>query len=295
MPEKKQKTFLSALKKKWQSYLKKMKKLREAPIVAVIKLDGIVGHIGPTKQGMTLESLESAIDKAFSFNRLKAVALLINCPGGSPVQTSLIYQRLRSLSEEKKIPIYSFVEDVAASGGYWLACGGDKIIADPNSLVGSIGVVFAGFGFPKLIDRLGIDRRVHTAGRSKSMLDPFLKENPDDVKRLEKLQVSIHENFIAVVRERRKDQLPAKDAHLFQGDVWTGSQAKELGLIDDFGTLQAVTKKKWGDLVVLKYVNKEKKGLRQRLGLVKQQKDPDYWINSLLSAVYSWSLWSRFR
>lgn len=179
-------------------------------------------------------------------DEFKAVALVINSPGGSPVQSALIADCIRRLADEKKIPVYTFIEDIGASGGYWLACAGDSIYAHENSIVGSIGVIAASFGFEDLIARYGVERRVHSAGKNKSFWDPFLPEDPQDVEKLKKLQAEIHESFKNWVRLRRSGKLPADESHLFEGDFWTGKHALELGLIDALGDYHGVLREKHG-------------------------------------------------
>lgn len=215
------------------------------PFVAVIRLQGTISNSGRGLDDVTLGPL---IEKAFSRGKPRAVALQINSPGGAPVQSSLIAARIRRLSEEKNIPVYAFVEDVAASGGYWLACAADEIYVDETSITGSIGVISAGFGLHDLIETYGIERRIHTAGRSKSLLDPFRPEKPEDVSRLEGWLSQIHEAFIAHVRDRRGSRL-ADDPDLFTGDVWVGRTAVEKGLADGIGHLVPFMKDRFGKKV----------------------------------------------
>ncbi len=213
------------------------------PAIAVLRLDGA---IGTGRSGLTLAGLARSIDRAFALPRLQAVAVAINSPGGSPVQSSLIARRLRDRADEKGVPLFAFVEDVAASGGYWLACAADEIWADPASIVGSIGVVSAGFGFHELILRHGIERRVHTSGSRKAILDPFRPEAPEDVAKLTELQTEVHAQFIAHVKTRRGGRLHADDTRLFSGEFWTGETARALGLVDHIGHLEPVIRAKFG-------------------------------------------------
>ena len=192
------------------------------PVVAVVRLAGIIGPSQPLRGGLNLAAVAGPLEAAFSLKGAKAVALIVNSPGGSPVQSSLIYKRIRSLAEEKELPVYAFAEDVAASGGYMIACAADEIYADESSVIGSIGVVSAGFGFTGLIEKLGVERRVHTAGESKAMLDPFQPEKEEDVKRLETLQRDVHENFKKLVRDARGDRLKVDDPAIFSGEFWAG-------------------------------------------------------------------------
>jgi len=215
------------------------------PLVAVVRLQGMITSSGAANS-LNDAGLAPMIEKAFKRGKPKAVALVINSPGGSPAQSSLIAARIRRLAAEKDLPVIAFVEDVAASGGYWLATAADEIFADSNSVVGSIGVVSAGFGFPELLARHGIERRVHTAGKSKTMLDPFRAEKPADVKRLKALQDQIHQGFIAQVQARRGDKL-VDNPDLFTGEIWIGDAAREVGLIDGIGHLVPVMKARFGD------------------------------------------------
>jgi serine protease SohB len=236
------------------------------PTVAVLRLSGVIGQLGPLRAGMTLASQASHIERAFNLKGLKAVALAINSPGGSPVQSALIFARIRQLAAEKQVPVIAFAEDVAASGGYWLACAGDEIFAQEASVLGSIGVISAGFGFPEAIRRLGIERRVHTAGAKKGLLDPFLPENPDDVARLKELQADVHAGFKAVVRERRAGRLKASEDELFSGAFWSGRKSLELGLADGIADLRGEMRRRYGDKVRLQIVGPARSWLQRRLG-----------------------------
>ena len=224
------------------------------PVVAVVRLSGIIGPSQPLRGGLNLAGVAAALEAAFSMKNAKAVALIVNSPGGSPVQSSLIYKRIRALAEEKSLPVYAFAEDVAASGGYMIACAADEIYADESSVVGSIGVVSAGFGFTGLIKKLGVERRVHTSGESKAMLDPFQPEKPEDVARLEALQEEVHENFKALVRKARGDRLKTDDPAIFSGAFWAGAGALERGLIDGLADLRSHMRCLYGDKVKLRLV-----------------------------------------
>ncbi len=229
--------------KRWIPFLK------SDPTVAVIRLSGVISTGG---RGLLNDTaLAPHIEKAFTRGKPVAVALEINSPGGSPVQSSLIGARIRRIAEEKEVPVIAFVEDVAASGGYWLAAAADEIYADESSVIGSIGVISASFGAHELINRYGVERRVYTAGKSKSMLDPFRPENPEDVARLKGLLEDIHANFKEHVSSRRKDKLP-DDQDLFTGEVWLANKAKELGLIDGIGHLKPMLQERFGEKVKLK-------------------------------------------
>lgn len=239
--------------------------LKPGPVVSVLRLYGAIGLTGPIGRGLDDESLAPLVERAFAPRRLKAVALAINSPGGSPVQSALIAARIRRLAAEKKVPVFAFCEDLAASGGYWLACAADEIHADANAILGSIGVVTASFGAPEAIARIGIERRVHTAGKRKTMLDPFRPEDPEDIARLKRLQKGIHDNFIAHVRASRGDRLKGDDETLFSGDIWLADEARALGLIDGIGHLVPTMKAKFGDKVRF-HVARPRRSLLQRLG-----------------------------
>ena len=237
------------------------------PVVPVVRLTGVIGSAGTFRRGLNLAAIAGPLQRAFATKRAEAVALAINSPGGSPVQSSLIAQRIRDLAEEKGKPVYAFVEDVAASGGYWLACAADEIYVDRSSIVGSIGVISAGFGFQEFIARYGIERRVHTSGERKLILDPFAPEKSEDVTKLEGIQGDIHDAFRALVRERRGDRLKADENALFDGEFWTGAKAVDLGLVDGIGHLRPVLRQRFGDKVQLRVVSAERGWLRRRIGL----------------------------
>ena len=226
------------------------KRLRGLPVVPVVRLAGVIGFSTPLKPGLTLATVARALDRAFNMRTARAVVLLINSPGGSPVQSHLIYRRIRQLAAESARPVIAFAEDVAASGGYMIACAADEIFCDPSSIVGSIGVVGGSFGFPKLMDKLGIERRLYTSGEHKAMLDPFLPENPQDVERLQALQRDIHQEFIELVKRSRGARLKGPEKTLFSGEYWTGGKAIELGLADGIGDLRATLRARFGDDVV---------------------------------------------
>lgn len=215
--------------------------------IAVVRLDGVIGGLGPGRSGMTIDGLEPVLRRAFELERLKAVALVVNSPGGSPSQSEYIAGRIRQLATEKGVRVLAFCEDVAASGGYWLACAADEIFVANTSVVGSIGVISSSFGLEKVIDRFGIERRVHTAGENKHRLDVFQPEQPEDVAWLEGLQGDIHTAFISWVRRRRGARLAGDDAELFNGDVWVGRRAVDLGLADGVGMLRSVIAERYPD------------------------------------------------
>ena len=224
---------------------------RRGPAVPVVHLYGVIGIGLPMRRQLSLRGVSKALSKAFAYRKAPAVAILINTPGGSPVQSHLIFQRIRALSAENEKPVLAFVEDVATSGGYMLACAGDEIFADPASIVGSIGVVSQGFGFVGLLDRIGVERRIHTAGENKDILDPFQPEKEKDVAHLKQLQEEIHEHFISLVRARRGKKL-ADESDLFTGLFWTGQTAKSLGLVDELGEIRSVLRERFGKDVRLR-------------------------------------------
>ncbi len=267
------------------------------PVVGVLRLHGTIGRTQRLGSGLALSAQARAIQKVFSLRRLKAVALAINSPGGSPVQAALIAQRIRALAEEKEIPVYAFAEDVAASGGYMLALAADEIYADPNSIIGSIGVISAGFGFDRMLRKLGVDRRLYAAGERKGMLDPFQPEKKGDVARLKALQKEIHGNFKALVRERRGSKLKGSDRTLYSGEFWTGEKALKLGLIDGLGDLRTVMREKYGDKVRLRLVAEERSWrLRLPFGSSGPAAFPglDGLVDDLVAAAEDRALWSRF-
>jgi signal peptide peptidase SppA len=256
--------------------------------IPVVRINGAIGMAVRFQRGVSLETVAGPLQKAFSMSA-PAVAVIVNSPGGSPVQSHLIFKRIRSLAGEKNKKVLVFVEDVAASGGYMVACAGDEIIADPSSIVGSIGVISAGFGFEKLIGKIGVERRVHSAGDRKSMLDPFLPENPDDVRRLEAIQREVHAGFIDLVRGRRTRL--ADDPHIFSGDFWTGTRGLELGLVDRIGDLRTVLKERFGKDVRARVIGAPG-GLMRRLGF--SQSLVADGVDALAAAVNEMALWRRF-
>src|SRR5262245_23229414 len=223
---------------------------RGTAVVPVVRLSGVIGAVTPLRQGMTLAGVAKMLERAFSIKNAKAVALLINSPGGSPVQSRQIYLRIRQLAAEKKLPVLVFVEDVAASGGYMIGCAGDEIFCDPSSILGSIGVVGGSFGMTELIKKIGVERRLYTAGSHKAMLDPFLPENPDDVERLKAIQREIHTIFIALVKQSRGARLKGADDVLFTGEYWAGTTSVSLGLADGIGDLRSTLRARFGDKVL---------------------------------------------
>ena len=277
-----------------------LRKGREAPIVPVVRLVGPIGVNFGFQRSISFAGVVGAIEQAFKIKGAKAVALVINSPGGSPVQSTLIYKRIRALSEENGVPVFAFGEDAVASGGYLLALAGDEIYTDASSVVGSIGVISAGFGFTELIEKIGVERRVYSAGEKKSTLDAFLPEDPEDVARLKILQQDIHGVFKDLVRERRGDLLTDSDDKLFSGEFWTGAQAEKLGLIDGLGDVRSIMRSRFGDKVKLKVIGGGGSWLRRRSGLGDNfLPRPGFGLPAnlsadLLAAIEARSLWSRF-
>jgi signal peptide peptidase SppA len=265
------------------------------PVVAVLRLEGIIASRGGVRQrSLSLPGLAEQIERAFAQDGLVAVALAINSPGGSPAQSSLIERRIRQLAAEKNVPVLAFAEDVAASGGYWLALAGDEIYATEGSILGSIGVVSAGFGFTDVLKRFGIERRVHTAGENKGMLDPFRPEDPEDVRRLLALQLDIHDGFKALVRERRGARLK-EDGEIFTGAVFTGRQAVKNGLIDGVGDLRSVLRDRFGTEVRLRPVAPRGGGwFRRRAAPFAAQAWPAELALDLVEAIEHRTIWARF-
>src|SRR5215471_1597283 len=263
----------------------------DIPIVPVVRLAGVIGMSTPLRPGLMLASIARQLERAFSARRARAVALLINSPGGSPVQSHLVYLRIRALAAEKKLPVIAFAEDVAASGGYMIACAADEIICDRSSIVGSIGVLGGTFGFPRLLEKLGVERRLYTSGERKAMLDPFLPEKADEVERLKLIQREIHDDFITLVKERRGTRLTGPEADLFSGEYWTGRTAVELGLADAVGELRAVLRERFGDKVITPVIAPERSllgRLRPGAGLGSVGLDGigrDGFVDELISAL----------
>ncbi len=270
----------------------------DVPVVPVVRLAGVIGFSTPLRPGLTLSSVARTLDRAFTWRRARAVALLINSPGGSAVQSHLVFQRIRQLAAEHDKPVLAFVEDVAASGGYMIACAADEIVADPSSILGSIGVIGASFGFVGLMDRLGVERRVYTAGENKAMLDPFLPERPDDVARLKAMQQDIHATFIELVKSRRAGKLGGPESALFTGEFWAGRKAVEVGLADRLGDLRSTLRERFGDKVEMPLVPASR-GLFGRMipgveGALRQGALPAGLADEIVSALEARALWARY-
>jgi signal peptide peptidase SppA len=278
-----------------------MRFLKRHPTVPVLRFSGAIGMATPLRPGLSLATVSGALERAFTMSKTPAVVLQINSPGGSPVQSHLIFRRIRVLAEEHKKRVYVFAEDVCASGGYFLAVAGDEIHADPSSIVGSIGVVSAGFGFDKLIEKLGVERRVYTAGDRKATLDPFLPEQPEEVARLKALQSDVHETFKSIVRERRGPRLSTDEEKLFSGEFWSAKRAAELGLIDGMMDARARMRELFGDKVRLVTVPLARGGLLSRLrrpaGVLPDIARPSAgsaFADDIVSAIEARALWARF-
>lgn len=264
---------------------------KSVPVVHHVVLNGAIGIGTPLRPALTLKSVGPVLERAFKRKGLAAVAISINSPGGSPVQSAMIHARIRELAEEKNVPVLVFCEDVAASGGYWLACAGDEIYADESSVIGSIGVISAGFGFVEAIAKLGVERRVHTAGESKSMLDPFQPEKPEDVAHLLGLQADVHHAFKELVKRRRGRKIKADDGEIFSGAFWSGRQAMARGLVDGLGHMHQVLKQRFGEKLVIKSLHQGSGWGLRRLGINTQVTDI---AGNALEALETRALWARF-
>ena len=263
------------------SFFKKKK------IVPHVKLNGIIGNVGKFKQGIDFSGQEDIISKAFSVKKASCVAISINSPGGSPVQSHLIYNFIRQQAKKNKKKVIVFAEDVAASGGYLIACAGDEIYSNSSSIIGSIGVIYSSFGFTELIKKVGVERRVHTAGKNKSTLDPFLEEKKEDIERLKNIQLDLHKDFIDVVEKSRGTKLKKSEVELFSGEFWSGSKSKTLGLVDGIGNANEILKEKFGDDVIIKKFEKTKGWLSQKLSSSNQ-------IDQFANILDERSIWQRY-
>lgn len=262
-----------------------------APVVAILPLEGVIGSSSRFSTALNLAGIEEKINQAFDVYNVKAVALAVNSPGGSPVQSELIMRRIQKLSTEKKIPVYAFAEDVAASGGYLISLAAEEIYVNEASIVGSIGVISAGFGFSKAIEKIGVERRVYAAGDNKSILDPFQPEKDKDVKLLKELQKEIHEFFKNLVKERRGDKLKGTQKVMFSGQFWAGKEAIKLGLVDGIGDIHTTMKEKLGDKTKFKRIKEDKGFIKSLLGMTGPKSKLS---DEILATLESKSLWSRF-
>ena len=270
---------------------------RDIPVVPVVRLSGVIGAVTPLRPGLTLSSTARSLERAFATRNARAVALIINSPGGSPAQSHLIFRRIRQLAAEKKLPVIAFVEDVGASGGYMLACAADEIICDQFSIVGSIGVVGGSFGFPKLMEKLGVERRLYTAGERKVMLDPFQPEKPEDVKRIKAIQKDIHQHFIALVEDRRAAKLKSNEKTLFSGEFWTAQTAIDIGLADGIGDLRSTLRERYGEKVRMPVISESRGFFSRRIpglnALENLARRPGI-ADDFISAFEARGLWSRY-
>ncbi|MBW3096970.1 S49 family peptidase [Pseudohoeflea coraliihabitans] len=284
------------MKAKFEKYLPARFR-SDTTVIPVVRLQGTIQTGGSQlRPHLSLANVAGQLDKAFSDKKAPAVAILINSPGGSPVQSRLIYRRIRDLAEEKNKKVLVFLEDVAASGGYMIACAGDEIIADPSSIVGSIGVISAGFGFVDLIDKIGVERRIYAAGQNKSVLDPFKPEREEDVEHLKELQLEVHRTFIDLVKQRRGDKL-SDEPDLFTGKFWSGVSGLDLGLVDELGDLRSVLRARYGDKVKMRVVSAPRNLLGRRVagnaaGLQAQMLAGA--IESGLNVLEERALWGRY-
>ena len=260
--------------------------------IAIIKLSGIIGNVGFGKGGLSLDSCNKYLEKAFSLPKLEAVCLTINSPGGSPVQSELIANRIIQLSEEKDIPVYAFVEDVAASGGYFLALAAHKIFVSKSSIVGSIGVISRGFGLQELIKKLGIERRVHTQGKNKSILDPFVAEKEQDIKIIKNLQNKIYNHFVDFVKTRRSGRLNQNDDILFSGEIWTGETSVEYGLVDGIDNMYNFIKNNYDNNINIKYICEKESWIKRKLGISSQT---DNIVNTVFDQLAEKIEYSKFK
>ena len=266
------------------SFFKKKK------IIPHIRLSGVIGSAGRFKQGIDFSGQQEIIKKAFSFKKAKNIAISINSPGGSPVQSHLIHDYIRQLAKKNEKKVIVFAEDVAASGGYLIACAGDEIYANSSSIVGSIGVISASFGFQEAIKKIGIQRRVYTAGKNKSTLDPFKEEKVEDIERIKKLQLELHSDFIEVVKKSRGSKLkdPEKN-NTFTGEFWSGSTSMKLGLIDGIGNAEQILREKFGDDIVIKNLEKQKSFIAKKLS-----SSIDNQIDNIAGVIEERALWQKF-
>jgi len=267
-----------------------IKIFKKKKIVPHVRLSGIIGSVGKFKQGLDFTGQQEIIEKAFSIKKALAVAISINSPGGSPVQSHLIYSYIRKQAKKNKKKVLVFAEDVAASGGYLIACAGDEIYANSSSIIGSIGVIYSSFGLQELIKKAGIQRRIYTAGKNKSTLDPFVEEKQEDVERLKKIQLDLHSDFIKVVEDSRSTKLKKdKNPDLFTGEFWSGSKAKELGLIDGLGNADEILKEKFGEDVTIKKFEKPKSWLNKKLSGASESQ-----IENLIDILEERSIWQKY-
>ena len=271
--------------------------LKKKKIVPVVYMSGIIGNVGALKNGITISSTQDLLEKAFKIKNSASVALIINSPGGSPTQSSLIYKRIKKLAKKNKTKVIFFVEDVAASGGYYIACAGDEIYVDENSIVGSIGVIYTSFGFDKLIKKYGIERRIFTTGKYKSILDSFQKQKLSDVKKLKSIQSEIFKNFKEVVLKSRGKKINIQNKNIFSGSFWAGKEAVKLGLVDGIGDLNTIMEKKFGEKIKYIPIKPKKsflKGVLSRSSYFKDLVDTKETISDMMEYMESRNIWGRY-
>ncbi len=261
---------------------------KKKKIVPHIKLTGVIGNVGKFKQGIDFSGQEEIILRAFSVKKAPCVAITINSPGGSPVQSHLIFNFIRQQAKKNKKKVMVFAEDIAASGGYLIACAGDEIYANSSSIIGSIGVIYSSFGFTELIKKIGVERRVHTAGKNKSTLDPFLEEKKEDIERLKNIQLDLHKDFIHVVEKSRGAKLKKSGVELFSGEFWSGTKAKELGLIDEIGDANQVLREKFGEDLIIKKFEKSKSWLSKKLSSSNEH------VDQVANILEEKSIWQKY-
>ena len=261
---------------------------KKKKIIPHIKFAGVIGNVGKFKQGIDFSGQEEIILKAFSVKKAPCVAITINSPGGSPVQSHLIFNFIRQQAKKNKKKVIVFAEDIAASGGYLIACAGDEIYANSSSIIGSIGVIYSSFGFTELIKKIGVERRVHTAGKNKNTLDPFLEEKKEDIERLKNIQLDLHKNFINVVEKSRGEKLKKSEVELFSGEFWSGTKSKELGLIDEIGDANQVLREKFGEDVIIKKFEKSKSWLSKKLSSSNDH------VDQVANILEEKSIWQKY-
>ena len=261
---------------------------KKKKIVPHVRLTGVIGSAGRFNKGIDLAGQREILKKAFSLRKITHVAISINSPGGSPVQSHLIYSYIKQLAEKNKVKVIIFAEDVAASGGYLISCAGDEIYANSSSIIGSIGVISASFGFKDLIKKIGVERRVYTAGKNKSTLDPFLDEKKEDIERLKNIQLDLHKDFIEVVEKSRSSKLKKSEVELFSGEFWSGRKAKDLGLIDDIGNVNQILREKFGEDVNIKKFEKSKSWLSKKLSSSNEH------VDQLANILEEKSVWQKY-
>ena len=261
---------------------------KKKKIIPHIKLAGVIGNVGKFKQGIDFSGQEEIILKAFSVKKAPCVAITINSPGGSPVQSHLIFNFIRQQAKKNKKKVIVFAEDVAASGGYLIACAGDEVFANSSSIIGSIGVIYSSFGFTELIKKIGVERRIHTAGKNKSTLDPFQEEKKEDIERLKSIQLDLHKNFIDVVEKSRGSKLKKSEIELFSGEFWSGTKAMDLGLIDGIGNANQILREKFGEDIVIKKFEKAKSWLSRKLSSSTEH------VDQFANILEEKSIWQKY-